>query len=59
MTSLALDLETFMRLTAPPQKAVPCETFRWRDRAGNLHAPATLATRQVQTQTTLPEVPQC
>lgn len=47
MTVIALDLETFMRLTAPPQKAVPCETFRWRDRAGNLHAPSAMATRHL------------
>ena len=47
MTILALDLETFMRLTAPPPKAVPAETFRWRDRAGNLHALSTMATRHL------------
>lgn len=47
MTIVALDLETFMRLTAPPPKAVPVETFRWRDRAGNLHAPSTMATRHL------------
>lgn len=56
MNIVALDLETFMNLTHPPP---PTEPFRWRDQTGNLHAPATLATRQVQTQTTLPEVPQC
>ena len=47
MTIVALDLETFMRLTAPPPKAVPAETFRWRDRAGNLQAPSTMATRHL------------
>lgn len=47
MTIIALDLETFMQLTAPPPKAVPVETFRWRDRAGNLHAPSTMATRHL------------
>ena len=27
-----------------PITSSPCETFRWRDRTGNLHSPATLAT---------------
>ena len=58
MNIVALDLETFMNLTRPPPP-LPTEPFRWRDQTGNLHAPATLATRQVKTQTTLPEVPQC
>lgn len=56
MNIVALDLETFMNLTHPPP---PTEPFRWRDQTGNLHAPATMATKHVQTQTTLPEVPQC